>query len=117
MLNFYEAPADEVSPGHFVIKICDGNGICASYHRILPGCSVPDKDFILHDNDEIVFVLRGQGIATYPDKNYSMRRELAFYNPSGTPHKYWNNSQEELQLMVFYAADSIDVVRTEKKEY
>ena len=40
MINFLEAPAEEVAPGHFVTKITDGTGICAAYHRLAPGCAV-----------------------------------------------------------------------------
>ncbi len=117
LVNFYEAPSAEVTKGHFVTKICDGTDICAAYHRLAPGCSVPEADFLTHDTDEIVFVLRGTGVATYPDKTYPMRQDLAFYNPTGTAHKYYNNSTEDLQLIVLYTSNRPEDVKTEVKKY
>lgn len=110
MIDFYQTPAEEIAPGHFKTKLCDGEGICAEYHRLSPGCMTPEQNFVACDTDQIVFVLRGGGIATYPDKNYTMRKDIAFYNPIGTPHKYWNNTQEDLQLIVLYPCDCSDHV-------
>lgn len=117
MINFLEAPAEEVAPGHFVTKITDGTGICAAYHRLAPGCAVPSEDFLCHDTDEAVFVFRGGGIATYPDKTYTMKKELVFYNPAGTPHRYMNNTNEDLHLIVVFTCNSVDNVKTETKAY
>ena len=117
MINFYQTPAEEIAPGHFVTKLANGKGICAAYHRLAPGCSAPETDFITHNADEIVFVFRGAGIATYPDKSYAMRQHMAFYNPPGTPHRYWNNTQEDLQLIVLYAADAVEGVETAEKAF
>ena len=104
LVNFFESPATEIEKGHFVTTICEGDKISASYHRLAPGCSVPEIDFVAHDVDEIVFVLEGHGIATYPDKTYALRPHLAFYNPVGCAHKFWNNSQEDLKLASLYVA-------------
>jgi len=117
LINFYEAPADEIEKGHFVSKICDGVDICATYHRLAPGCSVPEINFINHNVDEIVFVLEGHGIASYPDKSYAIRPQLAFYNPAGTAHKFWNNTNEDLKLAVLYTTGKAADVKTEEKVY
>lgn len=114
MTNFLEAPTEEVEPGHFVANIHDGDQICMAYHRLAPGCATPEVDFIKHDMDEVVFVFRGSGVATYADKTYTLRRDLAFYNPAGTPHRFMNNSNEDLHLVVFYTCDSPQDVKTEK---
>ena len=117
LINFYEAPSNEIEKGHFITSICNGEKISAAYHRLAPGCSVPEVDFITHDADEIVFVLEGQGIATYPDKTYSLKPHLAFYNPAGCSHKFWNNAEEDLRLVSFYVASSIEAVNNTKKVF
>lgn len=117
MVNFLEAPAEEVAPGHFVCNVHDGDGISMAYHRLAPGCTTSEADFLAHDTDEVIFVFRGTGVATYPDKTYPMRRDLAFYNPVGTPHRYMNTSTEDLHLIVLYACDSPASVKTEKKAF
>lgn len=117
MINFYEAPAQEIAPGHFVTELCKGHGIRAAYHRLAPGCSVPVRDFITKDSDEIVFVFRGTGLAVYPDKSYAMRRHIAFYNTPHTPYRYWNNSDSDLQLIVLHAADIDKEIKTETRSF
>ena len=115
MVNFFNAPAVEAGKGHFVTKICDGDKISAAYHRLTPGCSVPEIDFISHDVDEIVFVLEGNGIATYPDKTYLLRPHLAFYNPAGCAHKFWNSTDEDLKLCCLYVTGMTADVKTINK--
>jgi len=117
IVNFLEEPAVEVSPGHFAATIHTGDKICMTYHRLVPGCSTPETDFTVHDTDEIVFVFRGSGIATYADKTYQLRRDLAFYNPAGTPHRFMNNTNEDLHLVVFYTCDDPAEVKTSRKAF
>jgi len=117
MVNFFEAPAKEVEKGHFITTICHGDKISAAYHCLKPGCSVPEVDFISHDVDEIVFVLEGSGIATYPDKTYTLRPHLAFYNPGGCAHKFWNNTNEDLRLVSLYVTGNPEAVQNIKKTY
>ena len=110
LIDFFEAPAKEVETGHFTSTICSGDKISAVYHRLAPGCSVPKTDFVSHNVDEVVFVLEGSGIATYPDKTYSIRPHLAFYNPAGCAHKFWNNTNGDLRLVSLYVTgDPADV--------
>ena len=111
MINFLEAPAEEVAPGHFFVNVHEGEQICMSYHRLAPGCSFPEKDFAAEDTDAVYFVFRGAGIATYPDKTYVMKRDLAFYNPAGTPFRYMNNTEEDLHLVVLYPCSSAKNVK------
>ena len=117
LTDFFNAPAGEVESGHFKTTICDGDKISAAYHRLTPGCSVPDVDFVAHDAAEIVFVLEGAGIATYPDKTYALRPHLAFYNPAGCAHKFWNNSSEDLKLVSLYVSGSPGSVQSMIKAY
>jgi hypothetical protein len=42
---------------------------------------------------------------------------MAFYNPAGTARKYWNNSKEDLQLIILYTANRTDDVKTTKKVF
>ena len=117
LVNFFDLPADEVESGHFISTICDGDKISAAYHRLAPGCSVPETDFITHDAAEIVFVLEGSGIATYPDKTYTLRPHLAFYNPAGCAHKFWNNTAGDLKLVSLYVSGSPALVKNIKRSY
>ena len=115
MVDFFEAPANEIEEGHFVTTICNGDKISAAYHRLSPGCSVPDVNFTSHNVDEIVFVLEGNGIATYPDKTYELRPHLAFFNPAGCAHKFWNNTDKELKLLCLYVTGNVADITSEEK--
>jgi mannose-6-phosphate isomerase-like protein (cupin superfamily) len=117
VVNFYETPAQEIAPGHFRLITCNAAATSASYQYLKPGCSVPEADFITHDTDEIIFVLSGTGIATYPDKTYRLRPQLAIYNPAGTPHKYWNDGADDLKALVLYTKGKVEDVKTQTKSF
>jgi mannose-6-phosphate isomerase-like protein (cupin superfamily) len=117
IVNYFETPAEEIAPGHHRLITCNAKDICASYQRLEPGCSVPEVNFITHDTDEIIFILEGTGVATYPDKSYQLRPHLAFYNPAGTAHKFWNNSDKDLKMLVLYTRDNVEDVKTETKTF
>jgi len=91
--------------------------ICSSYQYLKPGCSVPEADFITHDTDEIIYILEGIGIATYPDKTYQLKPHMTFYNPAGTAHRFWNNSNIDLKMLVLYTRDNVEDVKTEIKTF
>ena len=117
MVNYFEVPAEEVAPGHFRLVTCNATDICSSYQYLRPGCSVPESDFITHDTDEIIYILEGTGIATYPDKTYQLKPHMAFYNPAGTAHRFWNNSSTDLKMLVLYTRDDVEGVKTEIKTF
>jgi len=117
MVNYHETPAEQIAPGHYRLVTCNANEICSSYQYLIPGCSVPEINFLTHDTDEIIFVLAGTGIATYPDKTYQLRPHLAFYNPAGTPHRFWNNGNENLEMLVLYTRNNLADVKTEPKRF
>lgn len=117
VVHCYDTPAEEIAPGHFRLICCNAKTISASYQYLAPGTSVPEKDFIVHDKGEIVFILEGSGIATYPDKTYQLRPHLAIYNPAGTPHKIWNNTDKDLRMLVLYTTGNVTDVKTDKKAF
>ena len=117
-VDVYETPAQEIEPGHFRLITCnEALATSSTYQYLKPGVSVPQADFITHDTDEIIFILSGTGIATYPDKTYRLRPQIAIYNPAGTPHKYWNDGTEDLKALVLYTKNKVENVKTEKKAF
>ena len=82
-----------------------------------PGASIPLENFTTVNNcDEMVVVRSGKGIAIYPDKVYSLYRDITMYNYAGQPYKYVNIGNEDLHLLFTWSAYSYqDIERKIKK--
>ena len=117
VVNYFEAPAQEIASGHFRLTTCNATETSASYQYLKPGVSVPQADFVTHDTDEIIFILSGTGIATYTDKTYRLRPHLAIHNPPGTPHRLWNDGTDDLKALVLYTKGNVEDVKTQTKSF
>jgi quercetin dioxygenase-like cupin family protein len=111
IVRSYSEEPEEISPGRFRVIGCEGRVTCSSYQFLKPGVAIPQTDFVSHDTDEIIFILEGTGIATYPDKTYVLRPQLAIFNPAGTPHRLYNNSDGDLKMVVYYTTGKFSDVK------
>jgi mannose-6-phosphate isomerase-like protein (cupin superfamily) len=59
-----------------------------------------------HDDDEVYFVIRGDGYLKISDKNYAVSEGKAYYVQKGIPHKFFGNKKELVVLYFFSGPDS-----------
>ncbi len=59
-----------------------------------------------HDDDEVYYVLRGDGYLKINDKDYEVSEGKAFYVQKQIPHKFFGNKKELIALYFFSGPDS-----------
>lgn len=59
-----------------------------------------------HDDDEVYFVIRGDGYLKIKDKDYEVSEGKAFYVQKKIPHKFFGNKKELAVLYFFSGPDS-----------
>ena len=75
-----------------------GTNLEAMTHGFLPA----GNTFDWHDHtdiEEIMFVLRGEGLVSDEDGDYSYAPDDVFIFPANTQHKITNNSNEEHEMI------------------
>lgn len=59
-----------------------------------------------HDDDEVYYVLRGDGYLKINNKDYEVSEGKAFYVQKQIPHKFFGNKKELVVLYFFSGPDS-----------
>jgi mannose-6-phosphate isomerase-like protein (cupin superfamily) len=59
-----------------------------------------------HDDDEVYFVIRGDGYLKISDKDYAVSEGKAYYVQKNIPHKFFGNKKELVVLYFFSGPDS-----------
>jgi mannose-6-phosphate isomerase-like protein (cupin superfamily) len=59
-----------------------------------------------HDDDEVYFVIRGDGYLKINDIDYAVTEGKAYYVQKGIPHKFFGNKKELVVLYFFSGSDS-----------
>jgi quercetin dioxygenase-like cupin family protein len=80
-------------------------GICGGYGRFLPGTSLPCHT---HDFDESITIVQGAADCLVQGKKYQLSDCDTAFVPKGKPHRFLNNSQEEMAMIWVYAGDEPD---------
>jgi quercetin dioxygenase-like cupin family protein len=80
-------------------------GICGGYGRFLPGSSLPCHT---HDFDESITIVQGLADCLVQGKKYQLSDCDTAFVPKGKPHRFVNNSQEEMAMIWVYAGDEPD---------
>lgn len=79
---------------------------CLCQVTMKPGAMIPMEHFICNANcDEIVLVIEGKGLAVYPDKSYSLYKDISMYNYAGQPYKYINIGDSDLVLLCLFSVN------------
>jgi len=74
--------------------------------EIPPGGSIP---YHAHTNEEeIMFVYAGRGIATVDGKDYRVSKESVVLTPPGCQHSFTNTWTENLSIAFFYSPPGIE---------
>lgn len=78
--------------------------VCFCQVTMKPGAMIPMEHFICNANcDEIMLVTEGFGLAIYPDKTYSLYKDMSMYNYAGQPYKYVNTGDNDLVLLCLFS--------------
>ena len=59
-----------------------------------------------HDDDEVYFVIRGDGYLKINDKDYAVSEGMAYYVQKDIQHKFFGNKKELIVLYFFSGPDS-----------
>ena len=59
-----------------------------------------------HDDDEVYFVIRGDGHLKIQNKDYEISEGKAYYVQKKIPHKFFGNKKELVVLYFFSGPDS-----------
>ena len=59
-----------------------------------------------HDNDEIYYVVRGDGFLNIDGKDYSLSEGMSYYVAKNVKHKFHGNKTELIVLYFFGGSDS-----------
>jgi putative monooxygenase len=80
-------------------------GICGGYGRFLPGASLPCH---IHDFDESITIVKGLASCLVAGKKYQLSGYDTAFVPRGRPHRFLNNSNEEMAMIWVYAGAEPD---------
>ena len=59
-----------------------------------------------HENDEVYFVLEGDGFLKIKDKRYSVSKNMMYFVAKNTTHFFYGNSKNLIALYFFGGSDS-----------
>jgi len=80
-------------------------GICGGYGRFQPGASLPCH---IHDFDESITIVKGRAVCMVQGRKYELSGCDTAYIPTGRPHRFLNQSNEEMAMIWVYAGSEPD---------
>ena len=80
-------------------------GICGGYGRFLPGASLPCHT---HDFDESITIVKGSATCLVQGRRYPVSGYDTAFVPMGLPHRFINESDEEMAMLWVYAGSEPD---------
>lgn len=81
------------------------SGICGGYGHFLPGASLPCHT---HDYDESITIVAGTAVCLVQGRKYQLRPYETAFIPTAIPHRFLNQSDEEMAMVWVYAGDEPD---------
>jgi len=82
-------------------------GICGGHGRFYPGASLPCH---IHDFDESITIIRGKAVCLVQGRRYELSDCDTAFIPRGIPHRFLNQSDDEMAMVWVYAGDEPDRV-------
>lgn len=80
-------------------------GICGGYGRFLSGASLPCH---IHDFDESITIVKGAAVCMVRGKRYELSGYDTAFIPRGLPHRFLNQSGDEMAMIWVYSGDEPD---------
>ncbi len=80
-------------------------GICGGYGRFLKGASLPCHT---HDFDESITIVKGTAVCMVRGRRYELSNYDTAFVPRGVPHRFLNESFDEMAMVWVYAGDEPD---------
>jgi quercetin dioxygenase-like cupin family protein len=80
-------------------------GICGGHGRFLPGASLPCH---IHDFDESITIVEGAAICMIEGRRYELSAYDTAYIPKGIPHRFLNQSADDMSMVWVYAVGEPD---------
>jgi putative monooxygenase len=80
-------------------------GICGGYGRFLPGASLPCH---IHDFDESITIVKGSATCLVEGRRYPVSGYDTAFVPMGLPHRFINESEDEMAMLWVYAGSEPD---------
>jgi quercetin dioxygenase-like cupin family protein len=81
------------------------NGICGGHGRFLPGASLPCH---IHDFDESITIVSGAAVCLVQGRRYELSDYDTAFIPRGVPHRFLNESSDDMAMIWVYAGDEPD---------
>lgn len=99
----------ELAPDAFFIDLFARRfgsvGICGGHGRFLPGASLPCH---IHDFDESITIIGGRAVCLVEGKKHELSGCDTAFIPRGVPHRFLNQSDEEMAMIWVYAGSEPD---------
>ncbi|MGD0731816.1 MAG: cupin domain-containing protein [Terracidiphilus sp.] len=109
ILRFDQTPVYELSENAFFSDLfarrLGAVGICGGYGRFLSGASLPCH---IHDYDESITIVGGAAVSLVQGRQYQLSGYETAFIPRGIPHRFINQSKEEMAMIWVYAGDEPD---------
>jgi putative monooxygenase len=80
-------------------------GICGGHGQFLSGASLPCH---IHDFDESITIITGTAVCLVQGKSYELSGCDTAFIPRGVPHRFLNQSSEEMSMIWVYAGSEPD---------
>jgi putative monooxygenase len=80
-------------------------GICGGHGKFLPGASLPCH---IHEFDESITIITGTAVCLVQGKSYELSGCDTAFIPKGVPHRFLNQSSEEMSMIWVYAGSEPD---------
>ncbi len=80
-------------------------GVCGGHGRFLRDASLPCHT---HDFDESITIVKGKATCMVRGRRYELNGYDTAFIPRGTPHRFLNESPEEMAMIWVYAGEEPD---------
>ncbi len=109
IVRFAKSPVYGLAPGAFFTDLFARRfgavGICGGYGRFQPGASLPCH---IHAYDESITISQGSAKCLVQGRQYELSGCATAYVPEGLPHRFLNQSNQEMAMIWVYAGAEPD---------
>jgi quercetin dioxygenase-like cupin family protein len=109
VMRFAKSPAYELAEGAFFTDLFARRfgavGICGGYGRFRPGASLPCHT---HHFDESITIVTGEARCMVEGRPHVLSHCATAYVPEGLPHRFLNESSEDMAMIWVYAGPEPD---------
>jgi quercetin dioxygenase-like cupin family protein len=109
IIRFAKGTIYELAPGAFFTDLFAHRfgavGICGGYGRFQPRASLPCH---VHAYDESITIIQGEAKCLVQGREYELSGCATAYIPEGLPHRFLNESNDEMAMIWVYAGAEPD---------